>query len=297
MTIVTPTSNTEERRHELTFSPRLVYPAKRLLSRTRSVAWRLRGTGVDGRDGLRILFYHRVSDEQDRLAVRVKAFAEQMARVDAVGIAVLDLDTAVERWLVGESDERFCALTFDDGYADVMLNAIPVLERYGFTATMFIPTGAIDGTSKFNWYTGPQPTLLTWAELRQLATSGTLRFGAHTVTHPNLLMLGDDLARNEIVESKRRLEERLGMSIDSFSYPAGLYSQREVEFVRSAGYRLAVTCDPGLNTEGGDLLRLRRTQIDGSDAHLDFQAKLAGGHDRQLPLQQAFRRKRYGLPD
>ncbi len=282
------------RRSELGFAPRIVYPAKRVYSHARTLGWRLRGAKRDHSGGLRILLYHRVTGEPDRLAVSPGRFSDQVGHIRSLGIRLVDVESAAERLAAGLDCSEICALTFDDGYADVLTNAVPVLRRYGFSATMFIPTGAIDGTSEFPWYEGRQPPLMNWEEIRLLAADGTLRFGAHTVTHPNLLALSEDSARDEIDRSKRDLERQLGAPVESFSYPAGLYSPRDVALVSDAGFRVAVTCDPGVNDSGSDLLALRRTQIDGIDGPMGFGAKLGGAHDRPFPMQRAFRRARYG---
>ena len=168
-----------------------------------------------------------------------------------------------------------------------------MLEGLGFRATVFLPTGVIDGTSTFAWYHDEQPALLNWEEVCEL-DGGALSFEAHTVTHPNLLLLDDDASRREITQSKLDLEARLGRPVDAFCYPAGLFGERERNFVDEAGYRVAVTCEPGVNVPGADLLTLRRRQIDPRDRRLDFRAKVGGGHDTPLPLRGVYRRLRYG---
>ena len=99
--------------------------------------------------------------------------------------------------------------------------------------------------------------------------------------------LGEDEARGEIAGSKRDLEERLGKSVTSFCYPAGLYDEREIRLVREAGYRAGVTGDPGVNSGGGGLGRLKRTLVYGDDGALEFAAKLAGKLDKP-PLLRAW---------
>ena len=79
-----------------------------------------------------------------------------------------------------------------------------------------------------------------------------------------------------------------------FSYPAGLFGERERRLVVEAGYRFAVSCEPGVNLPATDRFALRRRQIDARDRLLDFKAKVGGGHDSPLPLRGAYRRLRYG---
>jgi peptidoglycan/xylan/chitin deacetylase (PgdA/CDA1 family) len=268
-------------------------PLKAGVTRTRSAWWLVRSRGRPDRNGIRILFYHRVSDDDDPLAVSPRRFAEQMELLARAGFAVVDLAGAVELLEAGTAPPDVVALNFDDGFRDVGENALPVLERLGFKATVFLPTGVIDGTASFLWY-DEQPAMLSWEEVVELDRAGTLRFEAHTVTHPNLLLLDDEASRWEIAQSKLALEERLGRTVEAFCYPAGLFGERERGFVEGAGYRVAVTCEPGVNRPGDNPLTLRRRQIDPRDRRLDFRAKVGGGHDTPLPLRGLYRRVRYG---
>jgi peptidoglycan/xylan/chitin deacetylase (PgdA/CDA1 family) len=275
--------------------PTLPPRVKAAATRTRSAWWLLRSRGRPDGAGLRILFYHRVSDDDDPLAVSPSRFCEQMELLAAEGYEAVGLATAVDLLERGLSPPCVVAVNFDDGYRDVAENALPVLERLGFRATVFIATGVTDGTASFAWYRR-QPPLLTWEEITELDSGGTLSFGAHSITHPNLRALRDDAARREIVGSKLALEEKLGREVEAFCYPAGLFSDRERSYVAEAGFRLAVSCEPGVNRPGGDPLALRRRQIDARDSLLDFRAKLGGGHDSPLPLRGVYRRLRYGEP-
>ena len=268
-------------------------PVKAGVTHVRSSWWLVRSRGRPDRSGLRILFYHRVSEDDDPLAVSPRRFREQMELLAREGYEVVDLATAVALLERGVPAPSVVALNFDDGFRDIGENALPVLEGLGFRATVFLPTGVIDGTSAFAWYHDEQPALLNWEEVGEL-DGGALSFEAHTVTHPNLLLLDDDASRREITQSKLDLEGRLGRPVDAFCYPAGLFGERERTFVDEAGYRVAVTCEPGVNVPGADLLTLRRRQIDPRDRRLDFRAKVGGGHDTPLPLRGVYRRLRYG---
>jgi peptidoglycan/xylan/chitin deacetylase (PgdA/CDA1 family) len=262
-------------------------------TRARSFYWLARSRGHADRNGLRILFYHRVSDDPDPLAVSVPSFRGQMELLAGEGYEVVDLARAVALLDAGRPTENVIGLNFDDGFRDVAVNGLPILEGLGFRATVFLPTGVIDGTSTFAWY-DEQPPLLTWDEIVELDRAGTFRFEAHTVTHPNLLLLSDEDARREIEGSKLDLEDRLERPVEAFCYPAGLFGERERSLVAEAGFRVAVSCEPGINLRGSDRLALRRRQIDPRDGRLDFRAKVGGGHDTPLPLRGLYRRLRYG---
>jgi len=240
-----------------------------------------------------VLFYHRVADDRDELAVPVRRFREQMAFLAAEGYAVLDITQIGALLGAGELPARTIGLTFDDGCRDVAENAVPVLAQHGFRATVFVATGVTAGRASFAWYSR-QPPVLGWEEIVTLDREGIIEFGAHSVTHPNLLAVDDERATLEIAGSKAELEEHLGRPVTAFSYPAGLFGERERRIVARAGYELAVSCEPGVNLPTTDRLALRRRQIDGRDLLLDFKAKVGGGHDTPLPLRGLDRRRRYG---
>jgi peptidoglycan/xylan/chitin deacetylase (PgdA/CDA1 family) len=268
------------------------YGLKAAATRTRSAVWFLRTQGRPEGLGLRILFYHRVSDDRDELAVTPRSFRHQMDYLASQSYQVVDVREAVEILDKGGASTKTLGLSFDDGYLDIAEQALPILAERGFSATVFVSTGAIDGWTKFAWYSR-QPPLMGWDEILELEAEGTLKFEAHSLTHANLPTLRDGAARQEIVSSKAVLEARLGRPVEVFSYPFGLFGHRERALVAEAGFRAAVSCEPGLNTRWTDRFALRRRQIDARDSLLDFLAKVGGGHDSPLPLRGAYRRRRY----
>jgi peptidoglycan/xylan/chitin deacetylase (PgdA/CDA1 family) len=257
------------------------------------VAWLARASRDSSPRGLRLLFYHRVADDEDELAVPVRRFREQMDFLAGEGYRVVDVPQLGALLDEGQVPDRTVGLSFDDGCRDVAENALPVLARHGFRATVFVATGVTDGRARFTWY-ALQPPLLTWDEVVALDRGGTLAFESHSVTHPNLLALDDERAAYEIAESRAELERRLGRAVTAFSYPTGLFGERELQLVEETGYDVAVSCEPGVNAPRTNRFALRRRQIDRRDSLLDFRAKLAGAHDTPLPLRAVYRRMRYG---
>ena len=270
------------------------YVLKALVTRARSTAWAARSDGQDDGDGLRILFYHRVSDDRDELAVSPRDFRRQMDYLATESYRVVDVVEAAKLLDQGISCRRTVGLSFDDGFVDVAEQALPLLAERGFRATVFVAPAVVDGWASFGWYRS-QPPVLGWDEIVDLDREGTLRFEAHSLTHPNLLSLRDAAAWEEINGSKQTLEEHLEREVLAFSYPSGLFGVRERGLVAAAGFHVAVSCEPGCNSRGTDRLAIRRRQIDRRDGLLDFRAKLGGGHDTPLPLRGVYRRRRYGM--
>jgi peptidoglycan/xylan/chitin deacetylase (PgdA/CDA1 family) len=268
------------------------YLAKAGSTRARSAAWLVRTRGRLDASGLRILFYHRISDDRDELAVTPKAFAEQMDYLAAQAYRVVDVLAAIDLLDAGEPLARTVGLSFDDGYLDVAEHALPILSERGFRATVFVAPAVTDGETSFSWYK-QQPELLTWEDIAELDRDGTLRFEAHSLTHPELPALSSTEARQEITGSKAALESRLGRVVRAFSYPSGLFGKREQRLAAAAGFSVAVSCEPGVNDRWTDRFALRRRQVDARDSLLDFRAKLGGGHDTSPPFRALYRRLRY----
>jgi peptidoglycan/xylan/chitin deacetylase (PgdA/CDA1 family) len=275
----------------LSLGPAWVQAAKPLLVSARTTRWR--ACGARRHEGLRILFYHRISDDRDLLAVTPKRFRAQMALLADAGCRVVDVADAWAMLARGESPPGVVGLSFDDGYRDIAEHALPVLEQHGFRASVFVATSVVDGSASFSWYAS-QPAVLSWSDIVALDRDSPFRFEAHTLTHPDLRALRTSAVEREIAGSKDALEEHLGRRVDVFCYPAGLFGRRERAIVARAGFRAATSCEPGANSPRTDPFALRRVAVHPRDRLSDFAAKLAGAHDRPSSLRGAYRRLRFG---
>jgi peptidoglycan/xylan/chitin deacetylase (PgdA/CDA1 family) len=263
--------------------------AKAAIVRGQALAGALRGGPP--RPGLRILYYHRISAERDPLAVTPDAFRQQMDALAASGQRVVDLYEIDELTLA--PDASAIALTFDDGYRDVLEHGLPVLREHGFPSTVFVVPGAMAGICEFSWYgPGTTPPLAGWDELRDEERAGLVHFEPHTLTHPVLTTLPADDARREIAASKQSVENELGRQARIFCYPGGYYSPREVELVRESGFRAAVTCEFGANFAPFAHNELRRTIVERSDPLWLFRARLGGATDAPPPGRRTRRVER-----
>jgi peptidoglycan/xylan/chitin deacetylase (PgdA/CDA1 family) len=245
----------------------------RAYQKARLLTARARGGGHDWR-GVRVLGYHRLDRERHTLSVRPDDFRAQLDAALGAGLRPVSLDAALAL-LARPVDGRYLHVTFDDGYRDNLEHGEPVLRELGVPATIFVATAAIDGRATFDWFER-QPPLLTWEELEELERGGVVAIGAHTRTHPHLPKVDAERAGDEVLGSRRDLEDRLGRPPAAFAYPAGLYGPRDVELVRAAGFRAAVTTRAGVNDHGTPPLELRRTMVYGEDSRADFAVKIAG---------------------
>ena len=172
---------------------------------------------------LPILTFHALEAGADVLAYPPAALRDGLARLRSPGFRSLPLLDLAAALAAGRPlAERAFVLTFDDGYRSVYEHAFPLLAELGLTATVFVATG--DGG-------GERPPslagreMLSWRELDEMARHG-VAIGAHTRTHPDLTTLPRAAARAEMADSRRILEDRLGVAVRSFAYPFGRFDAR-----------------------------------------------------------------------
>ena len=243
--------------------------------------------------GLRVLTYHRVNDGHpgDRLSISTEAFAAQMETLARSGRPVVRLEDAVSEMRADRTlPEGAVALTFDDGYADNLSEALPVLDRHGFPAVFFVVTGVVGTPATIERYARccDADRMLDWDEVRALRASGHA-IGGHGRTHRELVALPLDEARAEAEGCARDIEELTGQRPRLFCYPRGSENAAVRRIVGEAGFDAACTVRPGPNAPGTDLFALRRTEISGDDTLRDFRFKLDGGFDEWHALVQRVR--------
>ncbi|MEM7132351.1 MAG: trifunctional glycosyltransferase/class I SAM-dependent methyltransferase/polysaccharide deacetylase [Chloroflexota bacterium] len=233
------------------------------------------GCSVD----LPILMYHRVAPNgSDALAdwrVSPHAFEEQLRYLRDEGYH----STTFDDWR-GWVDQRApiprkaVMITFDDGYRDFAQYAWPLLQKYGFTATVFLVTSLIGQTNKWDHQQyGEVIPLLDWKELRALQRSG-VSFGSHSMTHPSLTWKLPSALLKELHQSKAILEDGLSVEVNAIAYPFG-NTNRLVQLAAGAvGYAYGVTCEWGAASVGDSLLAMPRVEIEGTDNLATFINKL-----------------------
>jgi peptidoglycan/xylan/chitin deacetylase (PgdA/CDA1 family) len=149
-------------------------------------------------------------------------------------------------------------LTFDDGFRDVFENALPTLRAHQFTGIQFLVSTLIGKTNEWQQKAGDvSEPLMDEAQVHDWLAAGQ-EIGSHTQTHPRLTQLPPPLAREEILASKKSLEDRFGVSIKHFCYPYGDWNDQVRDLAIEAGYQTACTTVTGLNTASESPFSLKR---------------------------------------
>lgn len=232
--------------------------------------------------GVKILMYHWISgDPGQRLrhwGLTPDQFRSQMRSLHEGGYRTIPLSEVAEVATGARPvPPRSISLTFDDGYRDFLQEVAPVLEEYGFSATIFLVADRVGESNAWDARHGDPPRpLLSWKEAGELAAQG-IELGSHGRTHRPLPSIPQRDLREEILGSKQILEDRLGIRVRHFSYPHGLFDDRCLSLLREAGYESACADIRGGNREGTDPFQLRRSLITCHESQWSFAFKLRTG--------------------
>lgn len=244
-----------------------------------------------------ILMYHSVSDQLDdhlhpyfRTVTSQECFEQQMRFLSERGYQALTLSEAVHVLQNQEiptpantsaasgQQHLKVVITFDDGLRDFYSAAFPIIEKFGFKATVFLTSAMIDNT----FLTGNE--CLRKSEIKELAAKG-IEFGSHTVSHPQLQNLSCEEIVHELANSKKHIEEVLGHTMTLFSYPYR-FPEGDTNFTKmlrnillEQGYSIGVTTIIGRTKSSDNPLFLKRLPVNDCDDMPFFQAKLEGGYD------------------
>jgi peptidoglycan/xylan/chitin deacetylase (PgdA/CDA1 family) len=224
-----------------------------------------------------VLMYHEIAaGSTSRLAVPPGAFAAQLGLLHAQGYRTVTA-SALAAALAGRGaplPDRAVVLTFDDGFADFHSAALPLLLRYGFTATVFVTTGWISDIGALA--AGPRPgPMLSWEQIIEASASG-VEIAAHSHRHDQLDQLPERALRRDLAGTKALLEDRLGQPVPGLAYPFGYSSARVRRAVRDAGHDYAYAVGNVLAGPAPDPLALPRVTIRRSTGLPAFEQVVSG---------------------
>lgn len=215
-----------------------------------------------------MLMYHYVSTPPPGadifrldLSVTPQAFEEQMAYLASNGYQTVRVADVVAHLTKGAPlPEKPIALTFDDGYADTYESVFPILQKYRMTATFYVIAQFTEDR---------KAGYVTWEQLREMAAMG-MEIGSHSMDHLDLRNRTTAFLNNQMAGSKRLIESRLGITVRTFSYPAGKYSARAHAVAQTSGYLGAVTEIQGIQQSNSDIFEMRRVRVRGSYSLTDY---------------------------
>lgn len=269
-----------------------------------------RRSALRGRSrGAVFLCYHSVTEDGPPfLSLTPRTFESQLRILAAGGYASgtrADLDLLADGGAAG----RRAFLTFDDGFADTVETALPMMSARGFTGLVFPLARHLDSGAPLAWpevagEAARRPGLMRstdWDGVGRLVEAGW-EVGSHGITHAHLPSLSDEALAQELLDSRRLLEERLGRRCDLLAYPFGDWDERVARAAASAGYAYAFSLPFGEQTRASRM-SVPRVMVDDRDDSWRFRAKLtAPGRSALLSplrplLRKALRRRAHSHAD
>jgi peptidoglycan/xylan/chitin deacetylase (PgdA/CDA1 family) len=248
-------------------------------------------------DGVVILLYHRVGGGSSlEIDLDASRFDDQIAAVAARG--AVSLGTALDQLTAPDPPAGAPAvvITFDDGTADFVDVALPILVRHRVPVTLYLATDFVEGGASVPAGTRP----ISWSGLRDACATGLVDVGSHTHSHRLLDRITEADAAGELDRSVGLIGEHLGRAAADFAYPKAVAGTPEVERLVRERFRSAALAGTRVNpyrtgdgSRPANLYRLARSPIQVSDGMHFFERKLAGGMALEDSLRRAMNRLRY----
>ncbi len=244
--------------------------------------------------GAVVLIYHRVGalsplevDLPDAL------FDEQMHALAETGRAAT-LDDALRLVRRADADAPHAldpvVVTFDDGTADFVDHALPVLVKYQIPSLLYVATDFVTSGRSFP----NDGTPVSWAALRDATSTGLVDIGSHTHTHALLDRLAPEAVAAELDVSKDQIEHEIGQPARHFAYPKALEGSEAARAAVRARFASAALAGTRSNSYGAcDPYRLWRSPVQRADGMRWFDHKLAGGMRVEDDIRQVANRLRY----
>ena len=241
------------------------------------------------RDALPILLYHSVDwerpDGYGRWVVTPARFEAHLSAVRDEGFLPITVEAFAMARASGERlPARTVIITFDDGLVDFLYGAMPILSRFGFPATLYVTSGYVGGSARWLADLGQGDRLmLSWKQIASLAEAG-IEIGAHSISHPQLDLLGRERTLSEIVGSRKAIEAAIGRPVRTFAYPHGYATGMTKRIVEDAGFLAACGVRHAFSSSREDRFRLSRIIVDQSMGAREISQFLAG---KGLPVAPA----------
>ena len=169
-----------------------------------------------------ILMYHNIGPEKEFDTLSEEYFVQHLEYLKNSRREVVSLETYVDRLEQKRPMGDAVTITFDDAYVSIARFVLPLMKEYGYPFSVFVPVDHVGGINAWDAEGHPRPLkIMNWPELKTLAGEQLLTFGSHSLTHRSFGLLRENEIREELKESKERLERELPVKIRYFAFPFG----------------------------------------------------------------------------
>ena len=235
--------------------------------------------------GIPVLNYHAIDENlvgkpsSPNVTVSLAAFKEQVKWLHDEGYTSVEKDELQAVILNGKKIyDKKVLITFDDGYNSLYKHAMGILSEYNFKATLFLSTSFIGRTyDQPDFAYVKNDRQLTWEEIKALVTAGW-SIQSHGNTHVRMNHLDKKSLSQEIKVSKDIIEQHLGLPVDEFAFPYGLYNNMVLTQLRDSGYKFAYSVHSGKLMPHARRYRLPRIDINNMDDMDSYKIKVSTGY-------------------
>ena len=270
-----------------------------------------------------VLMYHHIRPEAGFIACTPEHFEQQLQWLSHQGYESLSLAEFAAH-LAGETRTKAVVITFHDGYLDNWVYAFPLLQKYGFKATIFLVSGWLHhGEIRANTATAKSPAelppcpehaqceqliehgcsdevILRWSEVKAMIDSGLVEFHCHTHSHtrwdldPSIDK--NTMFRQELRDSKATFIRELGTCSQHFCWPQGYFDEDYLAIAQSEGFAYFYTTDPfGRNTQHTSNTHIYRFHAPNRNGHRLGKRIRASHHPLIAPAFNRFKRWKKSL--
>src|SRR3989344_1057708 len=205
-----------------------------------------------------VLLYHHIEpiaeaqkESHAQLTVDTAFFEKQLEYLKNSGYTSISADQLADALINHKTlPAKSIVITLDDGYSDIHTYAYPLAQKYNMVLNLMIPTGLLDNYG-----------YLTWGQLKEMVDSGLVYAYDHTWSHASLASQSKEKIEFEILSAKKDLEEKLGKTVNIFSYPYGSMSKSVEDILKSNGFIAAFSTINGSLQCDSLIFSLRRTHI------------------------------------
>ncbi|MBX7151356.1 polysaccharide deacetylase family protein [bacterium] len=192
--------------------------------------------GIPEQNNIPILVYHKIDNRMDFgiSSVTPNMFELHIKELYNLGFQCIGISESFNQ----SSKIKGCCIVFDDAYENVYINAFPILKKYGFTATIAVITDFVGKNNSWDVHFGYKFKHATWEQLKVLVENGW-EIASHTCSHRSLTMLQRNEIKNEVLDSKIELQNRLNIAVRHLVYPFGRFNNKIMQITAASGYNSA----------------------------------------------------------
>jgi peptidoglycan/xylan/chitin deacetylase (PgdA/CDA1 family) len=248
--------------------------------------------------GIPVLMYHGIISHEDDIGNPIHIskvdFEKQMIWLYENKYQIITIAEMLQFIQRRRIPQKSVVLTFDDGYESLLTNATPILEKFKFSATIFLLTGAVGkktyaefNTQQIAFPDNDRP--LSWSQLRTMEDSGW-DVQSHSHNHYIHNIISESALEKEMRNSKDEIEYNLQRKVAFYCYPFGSYNTKCLQLLKTVGYKAAFSVHPGMAKDNSDIRRLPRIEINRYTDLDCFKRKVETGFDGNLnKLKSSFK--------